>query len=167
MRDQHAFDLGRIDVEPAGDEHFLLAVGDRDVALFVHEADVAGMEPAIGRDRGARRFGIVEIADHHADAPDHHLAGLAARHDVEVIVHDFDLDAFDRLACGVDNGFGRIAHARHGRGAAAFGQAVAGQHRRNAQVVLDCLDQRGADRGRARHRNPHRSECVRLAVRHG
>jgi hypothetical protein len=95
------------------------------------------------------------------------MTSLAPRHDVEVIVHDFDFDAFDRLARGVDDRLWRIAHARHGGGAAAFGKAIAGQHDGHAKVFLDRLDQRGANRGRAGHRNAHRIERARLAIGHG
>ena len=50
MAEDRVLDLGRVDVEPADDEHVLLAVGDLQVAALVHHADVAGVQPAVGVD---------------------------------------------------------------------------------------------------------------------
>src|SRR4051794_16290777 len=38
----HLLDLARVDVEPAADDHLLLAVGDEEVALVVDAREVAG-----------------------------------------------------------------------------------------------------------------------------
>jgi hypothetical protein len=48
---QQVLDLGRVGVEPADDEHVLLAVGDPEVAALVEHPDVAGVQPALGVDR--------------------------------------------------------------------------------------------------------------------
>ena len=53
-RAQRLLDLGRVDVEAAGDVHVLEPVGDRQVAVLVERADVAGVQPAVGVDRLAR-----------------------------------------------------------------------------------------------------------------
>ena len=51
VREQHALDLGRIDVDAAGDDHVGLAVAEEQVAVVVEVADVADGEeagPAVG-----------------------------------------------------------------------------------------------------------------------
>jgi hypothetical protein len=42
------FDLGRVDVVAAADDQVLAAADDGDIAVGIHAADVAGLEPAIG-----------------------------------------------------------------------------------------------------------------------
>ena len=44
---QHGLDLGRIDVESRDENHVLLAVDDKNEALFVDIADVTGAQKAI------------------------------------------------------------------------------------------------------------------------
>ena len=53
--------LARKDVKPADDDEFLLAVGDVKVTVFVHIANVAGVEPAIDNCL-LGLFGILVIA---------------------------------------------------------------------------------------------------------
>src|SRR5258708_6544856 len=52
--EQHLFDIAGVYVQPAADDHVLLAVDDIEVAVAVHAADVAGVQPAsanrLGRD---------------------------------------------------------------------------------------------------------------------
>src|SRR5207248_393288 len=50
MLEEGILDLGRIGVEAAHDEHVPLAVGDAEVAALVHDADVAGVQPALAID---------------------------------------------------------------------------------------------------------------------
>jgi hypothetical protein len=52
--EQGVLDLDRGDVLAAGDDHVLLAVGDRQVVLVVDHAAVAGVEPVVGE--GGRRW---------------------------------------------------------------------------------------------------------------
>ena len=51
---QQLLDLARADVLAAADDDVLLAVGDREVAVGVEHADVAGREPAVGVERRLR-----------------------------------------------------------------------------------------------------------------
>src|SRR5690606_23095704 len=72
-----ALDLRRVDVEPAADDHVLLAVDDVDEAVLVLEAHVAGELVATVAGR-RRRLGVLVVAGHDAGAVDRDLAGLAA-----------------------------------------------------------------------------------------
>ena len=54
---QEVLDLGRVRVEPADDEHVLDAADDAQVAVGVDRAEVAGVQPAVGVDRGRGRVG--------------------------------------------------------------------------------------------------------------
>ena len=69
-------DLLRVDVLAAADDHVLDAVDDPQVAVLVEDADVAGVQPAVG-DRLDGVGGPVEIAAHDVGAADDHLAPLA------------------------------------------------------------------------------------------
>src|SRR6185369_8775356 len=59
-----AFDLGRIDVLAAGDDHVLDAVVDVEVAVLVQVAGVAGAQPAVAAERPGGRFRQVPVAGH-------------------------------------------------------------------------------------------------------
>src|SRR5689334_3375653 len=68
--------LARVDVVAAGDDHVLRAVHQREVAVLVEAAEVAGVEPAVAQGLG-RRLGHVEVAGHDGRTVDQHLADLA------------------------------------------------------------------------------------------
>ena len=82
---QDFFDLTRVDVAAAADDHVLRAVSQREQPVFVHATEITGMEPA-----AAQRFGIgfnvVPIPIHYAIAAGHHLADFARRHVVVITV---------------------------------------------------------------------------------
>src|SRR5450755_3590140 len=82
-------DLDRGDVLPTGHHDVLGAVQQLHVAIGVHHAEVAGVEPA-APERGAGRLRIVEIALHHVVAAHHDLAHRHAvrRHVVDLLVYD-------------------------------------------------------------------------------
>jgi hypothetical protein len=80
MGHDHVLDLVGIDVESRDKHHVLLAVGDLDVALLVHETHVAGAEPAIRREHLGRLVGAVPVALGHLRAANADLADLAQRH---------------------------------------------------------------------------------------
>ena len=103
---QRLLDLGRVDVEAAGDVHVLEPVGDGQVAVLVEGADVAGVQPAVGVDglggwppgrRGSR-------ASRTRRAP------AARRPRRQPIAR---LHAGDRAAAGGGDGLGGVALAAH------------------------------------------------------
>ena len=74
---QQVLDLARRDVEAAADDDLLRAPDDREVAVVVEHAGVAGVQPpVVGEDR-ALALGVVEEADAHVRATHHHLAVAA------------------------------------------------------------------------------------------
>ena len=77
------------DVFAAGDDDVLLAVAELDVAVGVHDGDVARMEPAAAEGL-RRRLGIVEVARHDVVVAHHHLAHRLAvrRHVPQLLVDD-------------------------------------------------------------------------------
>ena len=87
------FDLRRIDVEAARQDHVLAAVHKREIAAIIHPAHVAGQEPAIGEGSGVLRR-AVPVAGEDVGPADRDLAHLAdgafARRCVGV--HDPHLD---------------------------------------------------------------------------
>src|SRR2546426_354083 len=70
---QHALDLGARDVLAARHDHVLEPVDDVEVAVFVDDADVAGVEPA-ARERGASRVGVAPVALEHLRPAQYDLA---------------------------------------------------------------------------------------------
>src|SRR5687767_10880170 len=74
------------------------AAADEDVAVCVHAADVAGVEPAVA-DHFCRFLGAAPIAEHEA-AGDGDLAGLADRHFATARVEDADFAVGERRPAG-------------------------------------------------------------------
>ena len=73
VRRDGLLDLDRGDVLAAGDHHVLGPVAQLDVAVGVHHAEVAAVEPAaLERLLGGRR--VVVVAEHHVVAAHHDLA---------------------------------------------------------------------------------------------
>lgn len=99
MREQRLFDLDRIDVESAGDDHVLGAIDDVQEVVRVEIADVARVMPAERRGLG-RRIGILVVALHDQRAAHDDFAALASRQQMAVPVHDPDFDERRRPAGG-------------------------------------------------------------------
>ena len=97
MRQQNFLDLARIDVGATRDDHVLRAVLEREKAVGVECAEIAGMQPA-ALERGGGRFRIAPIARHHHVAAAQDLAGLADRHRRVVGVGHHHLEARERPA---------------------------------------------------------------------
>jgi hypothetical protein len=87
---QRLFDLAGVDVHPAADDQVLRPVAQREVAVDVEAADVAGVQPPPATSRRTRRG--CPVAGHDHVAADHDLADLADRELVVVVVDDADLD---------------------------------------------------------------------------
>ena len=121
VRVEHVLDLRRIDVEAGGDDHVLQAVADREVAVVVAHADVAGVKPAV-TDRLRGVLGTVPVAEHDVGSANHDLAPHAALDLAAVLVHHLHLDAFDRLADRAQLVARLVVVAGEGRG---LGEAVA------------------------------------------
>ena len=76
MRQQRFLDFARIDIGAAGDDDVLGAVRQRQEAVFIEPADIAGAQPAVLQRLGIG-LGIVPIAEHHGRSLGLDLAGLA------------------------------------------------------------------------------------------
>src|SRR5712691_21235 len=92
VREQNFLDLTRIDVGAAGNDHVLGAVLQREVALGVEDADVAGVQPAAVKRRLAR-LRIFPIARHHHVDLAQNFAGRARRQGAILMIGYLDLDA--------------------------------------------------------------------------
>ena len=127
----HPLDLDGEDVEPARDDHVLLAVHDVDEAVVVLVADVAGVVPAMGADRRAA-LRVVEIAEGDEGAAHHDLAPFAGGQQIAVVVHHLDLDEDRRAAAaqqpmtlgGVGEGLQMIGRREDADGAGALRLSV-------------------------------------------
>src|SRR5581483_9471907 len=76
VRGERLLDLARVHLEAGDDDHLLLAVDDRVVAVLVDGRDVAGVQPAVA-DRRLRLVGTVVVAVHELRAAQYELARLA------------------------------------------------------------------------------------------
>jgi hypothetical protein len=174
MLEQHGLDLGREQVLAAPDHHVLEASGDPAVAALVHRAEVAGVQPAVGVDRGAGRVGLVEVLVHDQVAARAELADLAGRHDlVGHGIDDLHLGRGERHADGLGLVLGGVVEARLGDDRRRLGLAVddaeahpearldrAYQLRRHARASRAHRHQRaqvaGRDARMLHHRDQHR-----------
>src|SRR6266702_3096120 len=93
------FDLARVYVEPAAEDHLLLAIDDEEIALLVDVPEVSGVEPAALESLGGRLW-IPPVALHHVVASDHDLPHvvLACRQHLALLVNDLELDPEHRLS---------------------------------------------------------------------
>src|SRR4029453_6838874 len=81
------FDVGRVHVLAAQDDHVLEAARDVEKALRVDEAQVAGAEPAVGGEHLRGRGRVVVVTLNHARTL-HADLGLDALFDLLLAVHD-------------------------------------------------------------------------------
>ena len=74
MAVQDVLDLARVHVAPVADDQVLRAADDAERAVLVHAREVAGAQPAVVREHGARLVGPVPVALHHVVPADRDLA---------------------------------------------------------------------------------------------
>ena len=89
MSDQDVLGFLGVDVDPAGDDHVRGPVGQVDVAVLIHPTDVAVGGPAPVALRAAGLLRIVVVLEA-TGGLEPHLAGLAGRQLVSVVVEDVD-----------------------------------------------------------------------------
>ena len=77
MGQQHSLELRGRDLVGLHLDQLLQPVDDRQVAVVVHDAEIASVQPALRVDRQSRRLLVSEIARHHVRAANPHLAELA------------------------------------------------------------------------------------------
>jgi hypothetical protein len=73
---QEFLDLARAEVLGTADDHVLDAADDAEVAVGVHDSEIAGVHPSVRVDRQACRLGVVPVAEHDAIAAGALLAGV-------------------------------------------------------------------------------------------
>ena len=188
---QQRFQVARVDVETAADDHVLLAVQQGQEAVGVEAADIAGADEALAariEPLGlARLAGLAVVAAHHAGRVPHHLAdgrGIAGRQFAARVVDEADVVARRRPADRVqlvglhmrfeDAGAAPFRHAveldqparpaRHHLGLQWRSERRAGAEleAEGAQVVG--IERRQGHDALVLHRHQHR---VRDAVLHG
>ena len=175
MRVQEFFDLARVDVLAAPDDHVLEPADDLHIAFVVHHPEVACMHPAAGIDRLARRLLVVPVAQHHRVAACAKFARLAALHDLAVgRVDDLDLDVRIHAAYGSNLLVEGVAYgtlSAHRRG---FGHPVHHSHFRHVHQRVHLLHDLERARRAGHDSSAERAEielfearAVELADKHG
>src|SRR4051812_37268846 len=136
---------------PRGDDEFLLAAGDAEVAVRVELADVTGVEPAVALERLLGGLRVVEVAGEHVVALQQDFA----------VVGDADGHTRDRSADGADLQRVRTVAGCAGRG---LGEAVAlvDRHADAAIEVTEPSPERRTAGDRRLHPAPER--CTKLGV---
>ena len=146
MREQHLVDLARRDLLAAAIDQLLDPPDQREVALGVEKALIAGPEPAVGKRRGVG-FWVVFVPRDDVRPLDDDLAALPRLQKLPGGVHDADADvgaASDRPRLA-DAGWQRIRRHLVRR----LGHAVRLEHRRakrGLELVHDLRRQRRAAR---------------------
>jgi hypothetical protein len=153
VRDAHDRDLthGRVvgdgvlqlrgpDVEAAGDDHVLLAVGEEEVAALVQVADVAGEDEAVAGEPLRGRLRVAQDLFHVAGGVDGDLAPLAGWQLAAVVAEDPD-----------HRPRGRAAGAAQQRGVVleAAGDLVWGEDRAGDPFALPVAEVEHVAEGRA------------------
>src|SRR5262245_49901110 len=110
---QHLFDLRRADVAAAADDDVALAVDDRQVAVGIQHADVAGRVPVVLPEDLLRELGV-RVAEEALGPATPDLARPTGRDVAPVVVDEPDLVAFHRPAVGVDALLRRLVPTRAG-----------------------------------------------------
>ena len=122
MTKQQFLEFARIDVLAATDDHVLQATLDRAIAARVHRAEIAGMQPALGIDRGGGRFRHFEIAKHDVIAAGAKLADFADCGGLAGVgIDDLGFHVRQWQADSAGLVFDRIGRHGHGRHRRAFG----------------------------------------------
>src|SRR3546814_20727601 len=80
MSREDGLDFVGVHLETGHRDHVFLAVDDAGVALFVHDADVAGTKKAVGSHATPGFFGLLPIAQHDLRPADADLAAFTTRH---------------------------------------------------------------------------------------
>jgi hypothetical protein len=162
MRHESLLDLGRVDVDPAGDDHVLDPVGDKQEAVGIAVADVAGPVEAVLD--GVRAEGSLPevVVDNHRGV-DRNLAGLPGRQQVPLVVDDRDLDAVVRQSAG--SGFAQLVFGRGEADHPGFAGAVDLPEEVRAALLDEPLLERLRDRGRPRADRLQRGQIVAVAHR--
>ncbi len=175
------FDVARVDVVAAGNDHVLFAVHDEKIALRVHHGDIAGVQPAVDDGLG-RGILALPVAPHDLGAAHHEFAGLAHRHFPGGIVEIDDArfgvgnryaDAADLALAAVwvdvgdGGGFGHPEPLDDDRTGLGFEitDDLDGQRRTSGKAALDAGQVGLVDFGMPQHTDVHRrhQRCERRA----
>src|SRR5690606_21395372 len=115
------FDLFRVDVLSATDDHVFDAADDLHIAVFVHGGQVAGVHPAGVVDGFVGCLFVVPVLQHHTVATGAEFADLAAGHNVAGAgVDDFGFQVGLGAAYGGDLFLERVEGAGLGGDRAGF-----------------------------------------------
>ena len=148
----HGFDLGRVDVDAARDDHVLLAVADEEVALVVEVRDVTHRLP-VRAVLGEAFVGVV-VAVHLERGPDEQLTRFAERRFRTVVEDDAHLDRPVGLAART--GFSQLVLRRQDRHHPELGGAVHLVEESVAELGDQLLLQRVRDRRGVGDERAHR-----------
>ena len=123
-----------------------------EAAVFAHDAEVAGVQPAVGLDHVCGAYGVAIVAFHdgvaaHADfsLDADRLAGAIGGGD------DLDLGLGHGAAHGVDADFERVAGVAHGDDGRGFGLAVGDDEFADVHFVEHALHEFDGARRAAHH----------------
>ena len=165
---EDGFQIARVDVEPAGDDHVLLAIHQDEKAVGIEPADVAAADETLAARvvpfRLGGPLGALVVSVHDPGRVPDDLADLARRHFLAGLVDEANVVVRRRLADGVKL-VGMEMGGQHAS-AAALGQAVV-----LGETAGPALQDVGLDAGRERRarRQLHDEarEVVAVEIRHG
>ncbi|MNL58138.1 hypothetical protein D3C87_1817510 [compost metagenome] len=101
MGEEKLFQLTRVNVLAAANDHVLVTPGDAHITLVIHARQITGVHPACLIDGLRGAFGIVPVTQHHAVAARAQLTDGAARNQVAGVIDDL---AFQLRLSAADGG---------------------------------------------------------------
>src|SRR5690606_4230266 len=152
--------LRRGDIEAAHDVDVLLAVGDAQVAVLGHGADIPGVQPAIA-DGGGGGLGVVVVTggDHKSLNPK--LPLFLGLHLIAVVIHHHRLDLVDDPPGGGGDQVWCVAAAVDRHKAVVLGETVAGDGVLHPQLIANPVDQVFGHSGGGNH---HRIQARQIVA---
>src|SRR5262249_5419428 len=132
------FDLARVDVLAAADDHVFEAAGDAVVAVGRLTSEIARVQPAVGGEGSGGLDRLVIVALHDTVSAAHELALLSRRHRLDrTRLDQLDLDAGKELADRADAMLDAIGSPGLRDDRAGLGESVADGHFASAHLVAD------------------------------
>src|SRR6516164_1855057 len=121
------FDLARIDILSAADNHVFNATGDPAVAVLVHDSEVSAVQPAIQVEDAAGGVRVLVVALHHH---------VAAR--TQLSWHPYRNGTSSLCVCNLDLGVGQgLPHRAHSQLDGVFGGRLGNNGGTLSEAVSD------------------------------
>ena len=165
VRVEELFDLTRVNVFATANDHVLNAAGDIQVAVLVHDRQVARMHPPSVVDRFSSLVWFVPVPAHHRVPARTQLTFLSTRQrQPGDRVSHLHLHVRHDAANGLRATLNRIVCTRHGGHRGSFGHSVTDCHLGHIHPINDLVHDLHWARGAGHHARAQGAEVVLAKV---